>query len=114
MVDKFFEQVTEELARKPEQKFDEKPEAPAVPVSPTPGGNATTGDDVSTVLVSSAPDGGDVSVDGAFVGNAPATLRLKPGKHTITVAETGYKAWSRDLTTISGSEVKLNATLEKK
>jgi hypothetical protein len=53
------------------------------------------------------------SVDGSFVGNAPAALKLSPGKHNIGVTQNGYKPWNRELSVISGSEVKLNAALEK-
>jgi hypothetical protein len=47
------------------------------------------------------------------VGNAPATLKLKPGKHTIKVVMVGYKDWSREITVMQGSQVGLTATLEK-
>jgi hypothetical protein len=66
-----------------------------------------------TVQVTSTPDGADVYSDGAFVGNAPSTLKLAPGKHTVRVTAPGYKEWSRDITVQSGSELKLNAGLEK-
>jgi len=65
------------------------------------------------VQVVSTPDGADVYSDGSFVGNAPSTLKLSPGKHTVRVAASGYKEWSREITVQSGSEVKLNAGLEK-
>ena len=52
-------------------------------------------------------------MDGSFVGNAPAALKLSPGKHNIGVTQNGYKPWNRELSVISGSEVKLNAALEK-
>jgi hypothetical protein len=112
MADDFFKQVTEELARKPEQKVAEKPAAPAVQIPPSP---ATTqpSSDFGTVAISTVPDGAEVAVDGAFVGNAPASLKLAPGKHTITVSQTTYKNWSKELSVLAGSEVKLNAALEK-
>ena len=65
------------------------------------------------VNVSSNPTGADVSVDGDFVGNSPAALKLAPGKHTITVKMSGYKDWSREITVEPGSEVQLAANLEK-
>jgi len=68
---------------------------------------------MGTVNVSSTPDGADVYSDGSFVGNAPSTLKLAPGKHTVRVTASGYKEWSREITVQSGSEVKLNAGLEK-
>ena len=66
-----------------------------------------------TIAVSSAPDNAEISVDGAFVGNAPATLKLSPGKHTIRVSLPGYKEWAKEITVLAGSELKLAATLEK-
>ncbi|HZQ71157.1 MAG TPA: PEGA domain-containing protein [Terriglobales bacterium] len=68
---------------------------------------------VGTVQVTSNPDGADVYSDGSFVGNAPSTLKLAPGKHTVSVKSAGHKDWSREITVQSGSEVKLNAVLEK-
>lgn len=65
------------------------------------------------VNVSSNPTGGDVLVDGDFVGDCPASLKLLPGKHTIVVKLPGYKDWSREITIQSGSEVQLTANLEK-
>ena len=70
-------------------------------------------DTTGSVHVVSTPDGADVYSDGAFVGNAPSTLKLAPGKHTVRVTSSGYKDWSRDITVQSGSDVKLNAVLEK-
>jgi|CZKC01.1.fsa_nt_gi hypothetical protein len=67
----------------------------------------------ATVSVSSTPDGADIFSDGAFVGNAPANLKLSAGKHTVKVSMTGYKDWSRDITAQAGSEVRLTAILEK-
>jgi len=66
-----------------------------------------------TVNVSSNPTGADVLVDGEFVGNAPAALKLSPGKHTIAVRMSGYADWSKEITVQSGSEVQLTASLEK-
>lgn len=69
--------------------------------------------EIGTVSVKSTPDAADVSADGNFVGNAPANLKLNPGKHIIKVSSSGYKDWSREITVSGGSEVSLNATLEK-
>src|SRR5215831_7183629 len=52
---------------------------------------------IGTVGVTTTPDGAEVYADSQFVGNAPATLKLKPGEHTVTVKMSGYKDWSRDL-----------------
>jgi hypothetical protein len=66
-----------------------------------------------TVNVSSNPSGADVSVDGEFVGNSPAVLKISPGKHTITVKLSGYRDWSKEMTVQPDSEVQLTANLEK-
>ncbi len=52
-------------------------------------------------------------MDGAFVGNATATLKLPAGKHSIKVALAGYTDWTKDLTVLANSELKLSAALEK-
>jgi PEGA domain-containing protein len=66
-----------------------------------------------TVNVSSNPTGADVLVDGEFVGNSPASLKLTAGKHAVAVKMSGYKDWSKEITVQSASEVQLTANLEK-
>ncbi len=66
-----------------------------------------------TVSVKSTPDGADVSADGDFMGNTPASLMLGSGKHTIRVSSSGYTDWTREITVNAGSDVQLNTTLEK-
>jgi hypothetical protein len=61
----------------------------------------------------SNPPSAEVFVDGSFIGNTPATLKLKPGQHTVRVALDGYKDWSRDLTVQEGSDAHLQANLQK-
>jgi hypothetical protein len=73
----------------------------------------TSADGEATVALISSPDGADINLDDSFVGNVPATLKLKPGRHTIKLTKTGYKDWSREITALAGSHVTLSATLEK-
>lgn len=68
---------------------------------------------IGTVSVNTSPDGADVYADDQFCGNAPATLKLKPGKHSVRVKMSGYNEWSRELSVDSGSEAHLTANLEK-
>jgi hypothetical protein len=65
------------------------------------------------VHISSIPLGADVIVDLEFVGNTPASLELAPGKHKVILKMAGYRDWSREITVHSGSNVQLNAALEK-
>lgn len=75
----------------------------APPAAPTTG----------TVEVHSTPEGAEVYVDGAFIGNAPATLKLAPGQHTVRVSQSGYKEWSRVIAVQAGSEAHLSASMDK-
>ena len=50
---------------------------------------ATEGDK-GKIMVTSVPEGAEVYVDDDLVGNAPATLRLAPGKHTVKVSQQGF------------------------
>jgi hypothetical protein len=94
---------------------DAKPAVPA-PASadhPSAPSAASASEELAKISVSSTPDGADIYADGAFVGNAPATLKLTPGKHTVKVTMAGFKDWERDVTTEAGSEARLLASLEK-
>ena len=67
----------------------------------------------ATIAIKSSPDNAEVSVDGNFMGNTPASLKLGAGKHTVKVSLAGYKDWSRDVTVSAGSEMNLSAGMEK-
>jgi hypothetical protein len=66
-----------------------------------------------TVNVSFNPIGADVFAAGDFVGNSPAVLKLAAGKHTVAVKSFGYSDWSKEITVQNGSQLQLNANLEK-
>lgn len=121
MVDKFFDQVREELAGQVKQKSSVKSEEASIPVAPpkavpaepsmtapSPGNTA-----LGTVILSATPENAEVSVDGNFMGNAPVNLKLTPGKHTIVVTAKGYQGLTRDITVTPDSEVRLTANLEQ-
>jgi hypothetical protein len=87
MVDKFFDQVKEELAGQVTQKSSVKREEANVPVAPpkavpaeptlTAASASSTGKPaLGTVILSATPEHAEVSVDGDFVGNAPVNLKL--------------------------------------
>jgi hypothetical protein len=65
------------------------------------------------VNVSSNPIGAEVFADGDFVGNSPAVLKLAPGKHTVAVKSSGYSDWAKEITVQNGSQLQLNANLER-
>lgn len=100
--------VKTEVAKGAEEKTTENK-----PAESQPSGSIPTESAKGTVNVSSNPAGADVLVDGDFVGNSPAALKLTPGKHTVTVKMSGHADWSKEITVQSGSEVQLSANLEK-
>jgi hypothetical protein len=74
---------------------------------------ASKAEAIGTVSLTTAPEGAEVYADGQFYGNAPATLKLTPGKHAITVKMAGFRDWSREISADTGSEAHLTANLEK-
>lgn len=107
---------TKNFRVKTEQGVQSAAEPQAAPTQSEPAASPaapavvpTTG----TVEVHSTPEGAEVYVDGTFIGNAPATLKLTPGQHTIRVTQTGYKEWSREIGVQAGSEAHLTASLDK-
>jgi hypothetical protein len=81
------------------------PTAPARPAAPA------TQQISAGVMVTSTPDGADIEIDGAFIGNTPTTVALAAGEHTVTVHKKGYQPWERTLK-ITAGVVRLNAELE--
>jgi hypothetical protein len=125
MADKFYEQVDDELAGESKQPASVRPTESAIatvppkniPETPSftkPTSSTSAAHDVGKIMLTSSPNGADVYVDDGFIGNTPATLRLPDGKHTVRVSQDGYVTWSRELSVYAGSEVNMNATLQKK
>ncbi|HEX2330174.1 MAG TPA: PEGA domain-containing protein [Candidatus Angelobacter sp.] len=119
MADKFFEQVKETLGGTVTQKSvvhtaqAEIAVSPPKAVPPEPSLTAPPNTGKGTVILTATPEDADVSVDGDFVGNAPVSLKLTPGKHTISVAAKGYRAFNRELKVLEDSEVRLTVNLER-
>ena len=65
----------------------------------------------STLQVKANIAGADIEIDGVFAGNAPSTLSVPSGLHTITVRKKGYADWSRSLH-VAGTAVRVSAQLE--
>jgi hypothetical protein len=88
---------------------------PAVPrdVTTTPASAETTDSSPATVFIKSDPSGAEITVDAKFMGATQSTLKLSPGEHTITIVKSGYKEWKRTITLNAGSEITLEAVLEK-
>lgn len=67
----------------------------------------------ATAKVSSEPAGAEVFLDGSFAGTTPSSLQVAPGSHKIIIKLNGFQDWQRDLTVTAGSEVSVDAKLEK-
>jgi hypothetical protein len=79
--------------------------APTAAVSATPV--------MATVVIKSDPIGADITIGDKFMGTTQSTLKLSPGDHTIIISKSGYKEWKRTITLNTGSEITLDAALEK-
>jgi hypothetical protein len=71
---------------------------------------AQQGGAVTSVSISSTPPGGDIYVDDGFVGNAPSTLNVTAGAHSIVVKKNGFQDWTRQMS-FSGGTITLSAEL---
>jgi hypothetical protein len=67
----------------------------------------------TAVALKSNPDGADIIVDGKYAASTPSTLQLAPGDHVISIEKAGFKPWQRTTNVTVGSDITLNATLEK-
>ncbi|MGE5321581.1 MAG: PEGA domain-containing protein [Actinomycetota bacterium] len=119
----------EEACRAIEKHWaDRKPAAPAASqsaaepesgarlepaVARAPAANSQNADTAGASLsITSVPEGADIEIDGAFMGNAPSSLQLRPGDHKVVVSKKGYKPWERTLK-VTGGNVSIRAELEK-
>lgn len=66
---------------------------------------------MTRLSVISFPAGGDIEVDGKFMGNTPSTLSLPVGEHQIVVRKSGFQTWERKIQLASG-DIRLNAELQ--
>ena len=91
----------------------EKPSAgtPVEEVAPPP---AVAPPSTGRVSVRSTPYLSEVFVDGESMGYTPAKIALPPGKHTFRIEKPGYKLWTKELTLTVGSDLTLDASLDKK
>ena len=65
------------------------------------------------VRVTAEDESYEIYVDGAFVGNTPANVKLMEGTHVIEVKKPGFKDYRRQIKISDGCELTLRAVLEK-
>ena len=86
-------------ASQPEANPTEAPK----PAAPASGG---------ILKITTSPGGAQVELDGTTVGVSDVTLMdVKPGKHTLKVSKTGFRAISRDLDVAAGDTIVLDISL---
>jgi len=62
---------------------------------------------------SSTPAGAEVTLDGRYVGSTPSVVGVAVGDHVVVMTMAGFVQWKRDLSVSSGSELTVNAVLQK-
>jgi TPR repeat protein len=76
-------------------------------------GAASPASNSGFVNVKAEDDSYEIFVDGAFVGNTPAKVKLVEGSHVVEVKKAGFKDYRREIKISAGSELTLRAVLEK-
>jgi S1-C subfamily serine protease len=64
------------------------------------------------LTITSYPDAAEIFVDGKFVGNTPATLKLSAGSHAVLMKSPGKPDYSRTLDVPKSSKLTLKALFE--
>ena len=67
-----------------------------------------------SIQITSTPESAEIYVDDAFVGNCPAVLHLRTGKHTLRFTQAGYKESRLQITVLPNSESNVVAILDKR
>ena len=64
--------------------------------------------------VRSTPPGAQIKIDGAAVGQTPATVdKLKPGAHQVEISRDGYNPWSQRVSIVAGKTLRVQADLAR-
>jgi len=82
-------------------------------LAPVPAVSISETEQLVKCSFSSTPSGGEVTVDGRYVGSTPSALSVTVGNHAVQVSLPGFVQWKRELTVSKGSELTVNAVLEK-
>jgi hypothetical protein len=61
----------------------------------------------------STPSGAEISLDGKYVGSTPSAISVSPGSHTVVFSMPGFAQWTRELSVAPGSDLTVNAILQK-
>ena len=88
---------------------------PAVAPAPTPSAGAVQESVASQVRCSftTTPPGAEITLDGKYVGSTPSVISVGAGAHTVVFSMPGFAPWTRELTVAAGSDLTVNAILQK-
>jgi hypothetical protein len=67
----------------------------------------------SGLTIKAVPDGGEIEIDGKFVGSTPSVLRLPIGQHTVSIKKAGYFRWERTIRLHAQGHITLDINLQK-
>jgi hypothetical protein len=94
--------------------------APSTPVPATPTASARAAQVVPSEIAekvkcnfTSTPAGAEITLDGKYVGSTPSEIELVTGTHAVVFSMPGFTQWKRELTVLPGSELTVNAILQK-
>jgi hypothetical protein len=86
-----------------------KPAAPASASAAAPPATPV----LASIQFSSNPTGAEITIDGAYAGNTPCLIKLRPGTHSLKITKNGYAPWERTIEPGAGEARSVAATLEK-
>jgi hypothetical protein len=103
------------VADEPSVASSSQPNSPVADLQNSTGAAAVSEGNRDTVKCNftSTPAGAEITLDGNFVGNAPSSIAVGPGKHLVVLAMPGFEKWKRELLVSLGSDVYVSATLQK-
>ncbi len=121
-----FSLAASELATMIQTKFGVRPSAIVpIPASPSISVVQASSDSVgsqtarsgstgapSNITITSTPDGADIEVDGALLGNTPATIPLMPGQRVVAISKKGFKPYQKTIQVLAGGSQRITAELE--
>ncbi|MBM4139871.1 MAG: PEGA domain-containing protein [Nitrospira sp.] len=58
------------------------------------------------IYIMSTPEGADIEINGAFVGNTPYEATLSEGVHKIKLSKSGYSTWEKNVRVSDGMQIK--------
>jgi len=77
------------------------------------GSSLSSTGEPAKITIESDPESAAITLDGRFVGTAPAVIRLRPGRHDLQLSLEGWKSWSAVINLQEGADLKVPVELEK-